>query len=68
MPVCRLCKKRIELAYRGVRAYRCSSCFSTVCRDHFEPGKKLCFECAGLPYTVARKTFIRTGVGNENQG
>jgi hypothetical protein len=65
MPICKLCKKRIELAYRGVRAYRCSECKSTVCKDHFEFDKKLCYKCAGLPYTELKKSFIRSGTGDE---
>lgn len=59
MPICKICKERIALAYRGVRAYRCSTCKSTVCKKHFDFSKKLCHNCAGIPYAEKKRTFIR---------
>ncbi len=67
MPICKLCRQRIELAYRGVRAYRCSKCKATVCRDHFQFDKRLCSKCAGVPYFVQKSTFIRAGSEDEGQ-
>ena len=59
MPSCSICRKRIELAFRGVRAYRCSKCGSTVCADHFVRERKLCHRCAGFPFIEARRTFVQ---------
>ncbi|MCK5547874.1 MAG: hypothetical protein KAI64_02600 [Thermoplasmata archaeon] len=67
MPICNICRTRIRLAYRGVRAYRCSKCGSTVCKEHYERDRKLCFECAGKSFSLKRKSFIKTGQKDEGQ-
>ncbi len=68
MPVCKICRKRIELAFRGVRAYRCSSCKSTVCKEHFDFEGKICHLCAGIPIVEAKGSFIESRSGNEDKG
>ena len=59
MPVCKLCRQRIDLSRTGVRAYRCEKCGAAVCLDHFEPSKKQCHSCAGLPVRQRKRSFIR---------
>lgn len=59
MPVCKLCRERIDLSRTGVRAYRCESCGAAVCLDHYEPGRKLCHSCANIPVHPSKRSFIR---------
>ncbi len=59
MPVCKLCRERIDLSRTGVRAHRCGSCGAAVCAEHFEPERGLCRACAGLPVFQRRRSFIR---------
>jgi len=59
MPLCKLCKERIDLSKTGERAFHCEKCGGSVCLDHFECGRALCHECAGLPVHTKKRSFIR---------
>ena len=59
MPVCKLCRQRKDLSRTGVRAHRCEQCGAAVCAEHFEPSRRLCHSCAGLPVHQKRRSFIR---------
>jgi len=45
MPVCRVCKKRIDLTKKGVRAQKCRVCGKTVCPEHIDIARKTCNKC-----------------------
>jgi len=62
MPVCKLCKERIDLSKTGVRARRCERCGAAVCEEHFHGGRSLCHECAGIPVSTKKRSFIRKPV------
>jgi len=57
MPVCKICKQRIDLSITGVRAYKCKECGKLVCRNHFDFGRDICFECAGKPIVKGKIPF-----------
>jgi len=59
MPVCKLCRTRIDLSQTGERAHRCVKCGAAVCREHYHFGQNLCHGCAGVPLSVKRRSFIR---------
>lgn len=59
MPVCKLCRERIDLSQTGVRARRCDRCGAAVCEEHFHGGQNLCHECAGMKVDVKKRSFIR---------
>jgi hypothetical protein len=53
MPVCKLCKRRIDLTKKFERVYKCSKCGNAVCKD------QLCYACAGKDVTPKRRSFVR---------
>ena len=57
MPACKICKNRIDLSITGVRAYTCKDCGRLVCRNHYDFGKGICYECAGLPIVKGKIPF-----------
>ena len=59
MPVCKLCRERIDLSRTGVRARRCGGCGAVVCDAHYSRERGLCHACAGLPVSQRRRSFIR---------
>ena len=59
MPVCKLCRERIDLSKTGVRARRCEKCGAAVCEEHFHGGQGLCHECANIPFSTRKRSFIR---------
>jgi hypothetical protein len=59
MPVCKLCKRRIDLTKKFERVYKCSKCGSAVCKDHYKETKELCYACAGKDFAPRKRSFIR---------
>ncbi|UCF08549.1 MAG: hypothetical protein JSW28_02345 [Thermoplasmata archaeon] len=57
MPACKICKRRIDLSITGVRAHKCKACGKSVCRDHFDFGKDICYRCADLPVSPGKVPF-----------
>jgi predicted nucleic acid binding AN1-type Zn finger protein len=47
MPICKICKARVDVSQTGVRAYRCRVCGKMFCKDHFLLEKSVCVRCAG---------------------
>ena len=70
MPACKVCKRRIDLSVTGVRAHKCKECGRMVCRDHYEFGRGICYECAGLPIAFGGTpfSFIRKPSENPKDG
>ncbi len=64
MPVCTVCKQRIDLTKKFERVYKCSKCGKAACRLHYDSSKKLCFNCAGKESAPKRRSFIRKDVKN----
>jgi hypothetical protein len=59
MPLCRVCRDRIDISQMGVRARRCRDCGATVCPGHFEAATGLCHQCAGIPVRDRGRSFVR---------
>jgi len=65
MPLCKTCRKRIDLSQPGVRVNICWKCGKTFCDLHFDRSKNLCNRCLGLSREEmearkgARFSFIR---------
>lgn len=57
MPACKICKKRIDLSVTGVRTHKCKECGRIVCRDHYDFGRSICYDCAGLPIAHGGTSF-----------
>lgn len=47
MPICKICKERIDVSKTGVRAYRCRNCDKIFCKEHFLVERGICLICAG---------------------
>lgn len=59
MPLCTVCRKRIDLTKKFERVYKCSKCGKAVCREHYKESKQLCYNCAGKEFTPKKRSFIR---------
>jgi hypothetical protein len=65
MPACKICRARIDLSVTGIRAYKCKECGRAVCRNHYDSGRGICHNCAGLPISTGKVpfSFIRRSSG-----
>jgi DNA-directed RNA polymerase subunit RPC12/RpoP len=59
MPICTVCKERIDLTKKYERVYKCSKCGKAVCRQHYEESKKQCYNCAGKGFVPKKRSFVR---------
>ena len=48
MPLCKACKRRIDLSQPNVYVNVCRKCRKTYCDLHFDKSKQLCCFCLGV--------------------
>lgn len=59
MPICTVCKQRIDLTKKFERVYKCTKCGRAACRLHYNTPRKLCYTCAGKETAPRKRSYIR---------